>query len=52
MKVKIIEVLEHVVDIPKVDENTALNIAKDLYENEKIILDSNDFSYVDFKIEK
>lgn len=52
MKVKIIEVLEYVVDIDAVDEENALSITKDLYDKEKIILDSSNLSYVDFELEK
>ncbi|EGT0000309.1 protein DpnD [Clostridium perfringens] len=47
-KVKIIETLEREVLVNANNEKEAINIVQSLYENEDIILDSNDFKEVEF----
>ena len=48
-KVEISETLSRIIEIKAESEKDALNKIKDLYNHEKIILDSND--YTDTKIE-
>ncbi|XZN07625.1 DpnD/PcfM family protein [Clostridium perfringens] len=45
---KIVETLEREVFINANSEKEAMNIVQSLYENEDIILDSNDFKEVEF----
>ncbi|MGU8439103.1 DpnD/PcfM family protein [Clostridium perfringens] len=47
-KIKIVETLEREVFINANSEKEAMNIVQSLYENEDIILDSNDFKEVEF----
>ncbi|MCX0386795.1 DpnD/PcfM family protein [Clostridium perfringens] len=47
-KVKIVETLEREVFINANSKKEAMNIVQSLYENEDIILDSNDFKEVEF----
>ncbi|MGU8576405.1 DpnD/PcfM family protein [Clostridium perfringens] len=47
-KVKIVETLEREVFVNANSEKEAMNIVQSLYENEDIILDSNDFKEVEF----
>ncbi|HAT4274136.1 DpnD/PcfM family protein [Clostridium perfringens] len=47
-KVKIVETLEREVFVNANSEKEAMNIVQSLYENEDIILDSNDFKEVKF----
>ncbi|HAT4220854.1 TPA: protein DpnD [Clostridium perfringens] len=47
-KIKIVETLEREVFVNANSEKEAMNIVQFLYENEDIILDSNDFKEVEF----
>ncbi|MDT7932908.1 DpnD/PcfM family protein [Clostridium perfringens] len=47
-KIKIVETLEREVFENANSEKEAMNIVQSLYENEDIILDSNDFKEVEF----
>ncbi|MDM0612912.1 MAG: DpnD/PcfM family protein [Clostridium perfringens] len=47
-KVKIVETLEREVFVNANSEKEAMNIVQSLYENEDIVLDSNDFKEVEF----
>ncbi len=47
-KVKIVETLEREVLVNANSEKEAINIVQSLYENEDIVLDSNDFKEVEF----
>ncbi|EDT23818.1 DpnD/PcfM family protein [Clostridium perfringens] len=47
-KIKIVETLEREVFVNANSEKEAMNIVQSLYENEDIILDSNDFKEVEF----
>ncbi len=47
-KVKIVENLEREVLVNANSEKEAMNIVQSLYENEDIVLDSNDFKEVEF----
>ncbi|EGS9999800.1 protein DpnD [Clostridium perfringens] len=47
-KVKIVETLEREVLVNANSEKEAMNIVQSLYENEDIVLDSNDFKEVEF----
>ncbi|EDT70053.1 protein DpnD [Clostridium perfringens D str. JGS1721] len=47
-KVKIVETLEREVFVNANNEKEAMNIVQSLYENEDIVLDSNDFKEVEF----
>ncbi|MGU8155406.1 DpnD/PcfM family protein [Clostridium perfringens] len=47
-KVKIVEILEREVFVNANSEKEAMNIVQSLYENEDIVLDSNDFKEVEF----
>ena len=47
-KVKIVETLEREVLVNSNNEKEAINIVQSLYENEDIVLDSNDFKEVEF----
>ncbi|MDM0612461.1 DpnD/PcfM family protein [Clostridium perfringens] len=47
-KVKIVETLEREVSVKANNEKEAMNIVQSLYENEDIVLDSNDFKEVEF----
>lgn len=47
-KVKIVETLEKEVFVNANSEKEAMNIVQSLYENEDIVLDSNDFKEVEF----
>ncbi|EHK2347313.1 DpnD/PcfM family protein [Clostridium perfringens] len=47
-KVKIVETLEREVFVNANSKKEAMNIVQSLYENEDIILDSNDFKEVEF----
>ena len=47
-KIKIVETLERVVFVNANSEKEAMNIVQSLYENEDIVLDSNDFKEVEF----
>ena len=47
-KVRIVETLEREVLVNANSEKEAINIVQSLYENEDIVLDSNDFKEVEF----
>ncbi|BDU81176.1 DpnD/PcfM family protein [Clostridium perfringens] len=47
-KVKIVETLEREVFVNANSKKEAMNIVQSLYENEDIVLDSNDFKEVEF----
>lgn len=47
-KIEIKEVLQKVVDVKAATKDEAIDIAKDLYRNEKIVLDETDFKGVEF----
>ncbi|EDT70042.1 DpnD/PcfM family protein [Clostridium perfringens] len=47
-KIKIVETLEREVFVNANSEKEAMNIVQSLYENEDIVLDSNDFKEVEF----
>ena len=47
-KVKIVETLEREVLVNANSKKDAINIVQSLYENEDIVLDSNDFKEVEF----
>ncbi|EGT4141379.1 DpnD/PcfM family protein [Clostridium perfringens] len=47
-KIKIVETLEREVFVNANSKKEAMNIIQSLYENEDIILDSNDFKEVEF----
>ncbi|MDM0935290.1 DpnD/PcfM family protein [Clostridium perfringens] len=47
-KVKTVETLEREVFVNANSKKEAMNIVQSLYENEDIILDSNDFKEVEF----
>ena len=47
-KIKIVETLEREVFVNANSEKEAMNIVQSLYENDDIVLDSNDFKEVEF----
>lgn len=47
-KIEIEEVLQRVVEVEAATKNEAIDIAKNLYKNEEIILDGADFKGVEF----
>lgn len=49
-KVEITETLQRTITIIAKDENAAINEAKDLYFDEEVVLDSNDYIDTDFEI--
>jgi hypothetical protein len=51
-KVRIIETLSRVVEVEADDEMDALNKVEDMYCDSEVILDSEDFDFVDYEIEK
>ena len=52
-KVRIIETLSRVVEVEVEDgyEMDALNVVEDMYRDGGVVLDSEDFDYVEFEIE-
>ena len=52
-KVRIIETLSRVVEVEVEDgyEMDALNVVEDMYRDGSVVLDSEDFDYVEFEIE-
>ena len=51
-QVRIVEVLSRVVEVEAEDEVGALNTVEDMYCDEGVVLDSDDFDYVDYLINK
>lgn len=51
-KVEVTETLTHLVKVSANDEESAYEIAKQMYHDEDIILDYNDLSSVDFSVLK
>lgn len=49
-KIEITETLQRTITIIAKDENAAINEARDLYFDEEVILDSNDYVDTDFEI--
>lgn len=47
-KIEIKEILTRIVEIEAQSEDDALETAQNLYKNEEIVLDSDDFSEVEF----
>ena len=50
-KVRIIETLSRVVEVEAEDDMDALNTVEDMYCDSQIVLDSEDFDFVDYEIE-
>ena len=50
-RVRVIETLSRIVDIEAEDEIDALNAVEDMYCDGGIVLDSEDFDFVDYEIE-
>ena len=50
IKVEIIETLSRTIEIDAKNEMDAINVAKDLYKHEAIILGSEDYVDTEFKI--
>lgn len=51
-KIKVIEVLSKIVEVEAANEYEALEIAEEMYCDEIIVLDYNDFDYVDYLIKE
>ena len=51
-KVRIIETLSRIVEIEADDEYDALSIAEDIYCDGGVVLDAEDFDFVDYVINK
>lgn len=51
-QVRVIEVLSKIVEVEAANEYDALDLAESLYCDESIVLDSEDFDYVDYIINK
>lgn len=49
-KIEIQEILSRIVEVEARNEDEALNIIQNQYQEEKIVLDSSDFSDTDFII--
>lgn len=49
-KVEVIEVLSRIVEIDAEDSDDAIEIAKDMYYNEDVILDYNDVQNTEFNV--
>ncbi len=50
-KVRIIETLSRIVEVEAEDDMDALNTVEDMYCDSQIVLDSEDFDFVDYVIE-
>ena len=50
--VSITEILEKTIEIEAENETNAINIAKDKYNKEEVILTADDLKYTDFDIYK
>ena len=51
MKIVVREILERVIEVPEVkDESQAIAAVKDAYKNEEIVLDESDFIEVKFEV--
>lgn len=49
--IQVKEILRRVVEIEADTLEEAINIAEDMYQNEEIVLDADDFTYVDIEEE-